>query len=360
MCTLLVVVSDTGIGMSKEQQSRLFMSFEQAEASTSRRFGGTGLGLVICKTIVEMMGGDIWIESELGDGAVISFTVRLGFERTNEKKTITPRGKAEDIKLLISDEDMVTRVFFEELSYSSSITCDIVSNGEEALAKLEENPDYSVFFIAGALSDMTGIELAHGINKNNPDSKVVLIMSGVDWEEHKASALEAGVITHIAKPLFNSAVIDCVNKLLFSDNLPSDIADKSDQPDFGGHTILLVEDVDINREIVMALLEPTKLIIDYAVNGINAIEVFNENPEKYELIFMDLQMPEMDGITATEKIRALDIPHAKEIPIVAMTANAFQEDIDNCLAAGMNAHLGKPLSYDMVIATLKKYLQGKE
>ena len=360
MCTLLVVVSDTGIGMSKEQQSRLFMSFEQAEASTSRRFGGTGLGLVICKTIVEMMGGEIWIESELGDGAVISFTVRLGFERTEEKKTIEPRGKAEDIKLLISDDDMVTRVFFEEMSYVTSIKCNIVSNGEEALAKLEEASDYGIFFIAGALPDMTGVELAYKINNNNPNSKIVLIMSGVDWEEQREKALEAGVTTYITKPLFNSAIIDCVNELLFSDNLPSETTANNEQPDFEGHTILLVEDVEINREIVMALLEPTKLSIDYAVNGINAIEVFSENPEKYELIFMDLQMPEMDGITATENIRALDIEHAKEIPIVAMTANAFQEDIDNCLAAGMNGHLGKPLSYDMVIATLEKYLHGKE
>ncbi|MCL2662156.1 MAG: response regulator [Oscillospiraceae bacterium] len=360
MCTLLVVVSDTGIGMSKEQQSRLFMSFEQAEASTSRRFGGTGLGLVISKTIVEMMGGEIWIESELGDGSVISFTVRLGFDRTEHIKEIAPRGKAEEIKLLITDEDMVTRVFFEEMSYVTSITCDIVTRGEETLAKLEETSDYDLFFVAGTLPDMTGVELAHKINSKSPKSKIVMIMSGVDWEEQCENALEAGVTTHIPKPLFNSPVIDCVNELLFSDNLPSDTTENNDQPDFEGHTILLVEDVDINREIVMALLEPSKLSIDYAVNGINAIEVFCENPEKYELIFMDLQMPEMDGITATEKIRALDIEHAKNIPIVAMTANAFQEDIDNCLAAGMNGHLGKPLSYDMVIATLEKYLHGKE
>jgi len=360
MCTLLVVVSDTGIGISKEQQSRMFMSFEQAEASTSRRFGGTGLGLVISKTIVEMMGGDIWIESELGDGSVISFTVRLGFERNEHKKELVPRGNVDDIKLLISDDDMVTRVFFEELSYVTSITCDIASSGEDALSKIEETPDYNMFFVAGTLSDMTGIELARKIKSNNPNSKIVLIVSGVDWEEQRENALEAGVAAHISKPLFNSAVIDCVNEQLFSDNLPSDTSDKNDQPDFEGHTILLVEDVDINREIVMALLEPTKLSIDSAVNGINAIEVFSANPEKYELIFMDLQMPEMDGITATENIRALDIQHAKDIPIVAMTANAFQEDIDNCLAAGMNGHLGKPLSYDMVIATLEKYLHGKE
>jgi len=228
-CTILISVSDTGIGISKEQQSHLFSSFEQAEASTTRKFGGTGLGLSICKTIVEMMGGKIWVDSELGDGTLISLTVQLGCDRTKE---------------VVHDEE-----------------------------SLSEN--------------------------------IQMVIADVDFE---------------------------------------------------GHTILLAEDLEINREIVMALLEPTKLKIDCAENGEKAVEAFFDNPKKYDMIFMDIQMPEMDGFVATKVIRESGLERAKEIPIVAMTANAFKEDIDKCLEAGMNGHLGKPLAYDLVIETLKEYL----
>ncbi|MDR1089019.1 MAG: response regulator [Coriobacteriales bacterium] len=224
-CTFLTSISDTGIGISEEQQSRLFHSFEQAESSTSRKFGGTGLGLAISKNIVELMGGRIWVESEPGKGSTFSFSTTM------------------------------------------------------------EIPD----------------------------------------EEHEMAS---------------------------STDVPSD----SDNHDFSGYHLLLAEDVDINREILHALLEPTDIAIDDAENGVAVVERFKEHPERYDVIFMDVQMPVMDGLEATRTIRALGLPQAERIPIIAMTANVFREDIEKCLAAGMNDHLGKPIDLDLVLRKLNEYL----
>jgi PAS domain S-box-containing protein len=228
ICTIQVSVSDTGIGISEEQQKKLFNSFQQAESNTTRKYGGTGLGLAISKSIVEMMGGKIGIQSELGKGSVFTFTVQA-----------------------------------QKASYieDNSDADDAADNGK---------------------TDITGI--------------------------------------------------------------------------FEGSSILLVEDVYLNREIVMALLEPTRLSIDCAENGAEAVRMFTKNPDKYSLIFMDVQMPEMDGYDATRRIRAMDIPKAKTIPIVAMTANVFREDIEKCEAAGMDSHIGKPLDLDELLNKLRSYL----
>jgi len=357
-CTILVVVSDTGIGISQEQQSRLFTSFEQAEASTSRRFGGTGLGLVICKGIVEMMGGKIWVDSELGDGAIVSFTVRMSCDRSSVKTEFAQGVKPDSIRLLIADDDVGTRVFFEEMMANLGVVCDIATTGEETLQMVVNNDKYSLCFISWDLSDMEAIELAYLISNTSGDNKIVLMISTADWGAYKERAIEAGITSHIPKPLFASSVVDCINEVLYSSESTEVDTDVHDV-NFEGKIVLLVEDVEINREIVMALLEPTKLKIECAENGIEAVEAFVSNPDRYDMIFMDIQMPEMDGFTATRLIRNSGIERSTTIPIVAMTANAFQEDIEKCLESGMNGHLGKPLSFDMVIATLEEYLHGK-
>ena len=226
-CEIQVDVADTGVGVSDGQKARLFTSFGQAESGTTRKFGGSGLGLVISKRIVEMMGGRIWFTSELGKGSEFSFTMQAR---------------------LPSKED---------------------------LAKLGDR-------------ESTGGSVA--------------------------------------------------------------------QADFAGFRVLLAEDMEVNREIVLALLEPTALRIDCAKNGLEAFQLFSENPDAYDLILMDVQMPEMDGYEATRKIRALGSAKAKEVPIIAITANVFREDIEKCLDSGMNGHLGKPLAYEDVLATLKQYL----
>jgi signal transduction histidine kinase len=230
LCTIMIQVSDTGIGVSAEQQQRLFTSFEQADSSTSRKFGGTGLGLAISKRIVEMMGGRIWVESELGKGAVFSFTVSVR------------RGDA-----------------------------------------------------------------------------------------------------------------DLINERLEPDALP----DGADAGCFKGYRVILAEDMEINSEIVLTLLEPTGLSIDCAVNGEEAVRMFADAPDDWDMIFMDVQMPEIDGYEATRLIRALDTPNAKNVPIVAMTANVFREDVEKCLDAGMNDHVGKPIDLTELTEKLRKYLPPK-
>jgi signal transduction histidine kinase/FixJ family two-component response regulator len=235
ICTVQIKITDTGIGISPEQQAGLFQSFQQAENSTSRKFGGTGLGLAISKNIIEMMGGKIWVESALGQGAVFTFTVRLA--------------RGTDGRL---SEPGVNRTINE-------------------------------WQTQGGEPDITGL--------------------------------------------------------------------------FEGHRVLLAEDVEINREIVLALLEPTKLKIDCAENGVQTLKLFSESPAQYDMIFMDVQMPEMDGYEATRAIRELDIPQGKTVPIIAMTANVFHEDIEKCLAAGMNGHVGKPLDLNDVISKLWFYLK---
>jgi PAS domain S-box-containing protein len=228
VCTIQVSVSDTGIGISGEQQKILFNSFQQAESNTTRKYGGTGLGLAISKSIVEMMGGRIGVKSEIGHGSVFTFTVQA-----------------------------------QKGSY------------------IKDAPD-PVDAADKGKADFTGI--------------------------------------------------------------------------FEGHHIMLVEDVELNREIVKALLESTRLAIDCAENGVEAVRMFKESPDKYALIFMDVQMPEMDGYEATRTIRAMDIPKAKTIPIIAMTANVFREDIEKCEAAGMDSHLGKPLDFEELLNKLRGYL----
>ncbi|MCL2391701.1 MAG: response regulator [Oscillospiraceae bacterium] len=357
MCCLLICVSDTGIGISEEQQSRLFTSFEQAETSTSRKYGGTGLGLVICKSIVEMMDGEIWVESELGEGAVFLFTVHLACNRNEHKKLFSPGLRLDRIRLLVIDRDESTRTFFEETAKLIGMCVDCVSTGPEALALIADHKAYSMCFVAWDLGDMTGLELSQLIAKQDSDNRIIIMASDAEWSSILDTSKEQGVSKHISKPLFISSVADCINETLYvSEEFPSL---ENEELGFEGHHILLVEDVEINREIVLALLEPTKLKIDCAVNGIEAVDAFVSNPTKYDMIFMDIQMPEMDGFTATEQIRASGVERATDIPIVAMTANAFKEDIEKCLEAGMNAHIGKPLQFEKVIESLERFLLNK-
>jgi CheY-like chemotaxis protein len=180
------------------------------------------------------------------------------------------------------------------------------------------------------------------------------MISATEWSVIEKDAKKVGVDKFLPKPLFPSSIADVINEC-FGEGRQTDSV-MADAPNFGGHHVLLAEDVEINREIVSALLDPTFLKIDFAVNGVEAVRMFRETPEKYDAILMDVQMPEMDGYEATRAIRSLDIPQAKSIPIIAMTANVFREDIEKSIETGMNAHLGKPLDMDEVFSVLGKYL----
>jgi len=388
LCTIQVSVKDSGIGISREQQKRLFSSFQQAESSTTRKFGGTGLGLAISKSIVEMMGGKIWIESEVGKGAAFIFTVQVKRGTVRERQRLLPEDVSWDnIRILAIDDDPEILAYFKDIAQGFGIMCDTAVGAKEAMSLMEQKGGYNLYFVDWKMPDMDGIELAHEIKSGKAGNSVIAMISSADWDNIEAEAKKAGVDKFMSKPLFASTIAEMINECLGIDE--DQVKEKQTDINgiFAGHRVLLVEDMEINREVVMALLEPTQLNIDCAENGLEAVRMFKDDPDKYGLIFMDIQMPEMDGYEATRRIRVieseLDInansikgkldnkisPSFKEgetrgndknlrkqIPIIAMTANVFREDIEKCLDAGMDDHVGKPIDFEEVMGKLRNYL----
>jgi len=353
---LRISVEDTGIGITSEQKARLFQSFEQAETDTSRKFGGTGLGLAISKRIVELMGGEIWIESEPGEGSKFIFTVSLKEDTEEKKRLLDERVNWKNLRIFVVDDEPEILEFFKVLAETWGVVCSAYTSGEEALEALKQGDEYDIYFLDWKLPGMNGIELAQKIQERAENKTVVILFSSTDWNVIENEARAANIDKFIPKPLFPSAIVDIINECTGVDNTTGKDSKSDNSEDFSEYTVLLVEDVEINREIVLALLEPTSLNIECAVNGLQAYDMFSAEPEKYDAILMDVQMPEMDGYEATRKIRELDIPRAKSIPIIAMTANVFREDIEKCLSAGMNDHMGKPLDFNEVISQLRRYL----
>jgi len=359
VCTIQISVSDTGIGISTEQQARLFQSFAQAESTTTRKFGGTGLGLAISKSIVELMGGRIWIESELGRGATFAFTIQVkqGGERTH--RLLASNINLGNVRILAVDDDPDILAYFAGIMERFGTSCDTATSGEEALRLIERKGSYDIYFVDWRMPGLDGIELTKALKEKvtTPGEAVVIMISAAEWNTIEEEAKQAGVDKFLPKPLFPSAIADIISECIGVDKPEAKMAKVNTAGLFAGHRILLVEDVEINREIVLALLESTLLEIDCATNGIEAVSMYSQAPGRYEVIFMDIQMPEMDGYEATRRIRALDTPNAATIPIIAMTANVFREDIEKCAEAGMTSHIGKPLDFDTVIEKLRLYLQ---
>jgi signal transduction histidine kinase/CheY-like chemotaxis protein len=358
--TVRITVRDTGIGITPEQQSRLFTSFMQAESSTSRKYGGAGLGLAISRRIVQLMGGDILVDSETGKGSTFTVNVKLGCAKETQPPPPAPWGKSwKDIRVLVVDDDEAVREYFEDIARRLGVSCDTACDGEQACALLEHPGIYTLYFIDWKMPVMDGIELSHIIKDLEGGRAVIILMSATEYSVIEKQAREAGVSKFLLKPLFPSAIADCISECLNVNTVVSSSREASPPAEFDcfkGRRLLLAEDVKINQEIVLSLLEPTALTIDCADNGKEALRMFSADPEKYDMIFMDVQMPEMDGYTATRHIRALGNPAAKRIPIVAMTANVFREDIEKCLACGMNDHVGKPMDIDEVMEKLRRYL----
>jgi signal transduction histidine kinase/DNA-binding response OmpR family regulator len=361
-CTIQVTVTDTGIGITQEQQGRVFISFEQAESSTTRKYGGTGLGLAISKSIVEMMGGSIWVESAPGKGSTFGFTIQI--QRGIQKKhgLLAPDVKLENVRIMVVDDDKDILDYFTEIAHEFNVYCDTAISGKEALSMVQKKGLYHIYFVDWKMPEMDGIQLVAELKSHSDESvkSVVIMITAAEWTAVEAEAKKAGVYKFLSKPLFPSAIADVINESLGIDYKKVEEAQVNIEGLFAGRRILLAEDVEINREIVLALLEPTEIKIDCAENGAEAVRMFAEAPGKYDMIFMDVQMPEMDGYDATKRIRALKHPYAKTIPIVAMTANVFKEDIERCLEAGMNDHIGKPLDFNELLQRLHTYLPGKE
>ena len=366
-CTIQVSVTDTGIGISPDQQKRLFRSFQQAEINTARQFGGTGLGLVISKNIVEMMGGKIWVESDIGKGSAFIFVIHA--KRGAEEKTEFASTELPDssIRILAVDSSPDVLKTFEETTQRLGIGCDTAASRDEALRFIEQGNAYRICFVDSKLPDSDGIRLASellaAVNKPEtaPGSEcsAVIMAPASSWNSIEFSAKQAGIKQFLPKPLFPSAIVIAIHQLIGDSEQRAESAEHDVSRVFKDRHIILVDDVEINREIMMTLLEPKGLKIHSAENGAHAVRIFTEAPDKYDLIFMDIQMPEMDGYDATRRIRAFEAEQSERpegVPIIAMTANVFREDIEKCLAAGMNDHIGKPVELDEVLSKLGKYL----
>jgi len=365
--TLRIEVTDTGIGISKEQQEKLFTSFNQADKNIVKKFGGTGLGLAISKRIIELMGGEVWIESELGKGASFIFTISVKKLPEKPRSKLLASINSEKIHVLAVDDAAETRNYFKRVMGIMNIPCDVASGGREALDMIQKSSDkpYNIFFIDWQMPEMDGIELTKRIKEINGNNSIVIMISVADWSRLEKEATEAGVKHFISKPLFPSELINAINICISNELNETGNESLHDEKgrrrfDFYEHTLLIAEDVDINREIMSAILDETGVSIVFAENGKLALTMFQENPDKYDLILMDVNMPVMDGYEATQGIRNLELMRAKSIPIIAMTANVFREDIEKCIDSGMNDHIGKPIDTDSLFGMLKKYLTDPE
>ena len=361
---LRVEVSDTGIGIAAKQIELLFDSFMQADNSITKKFGGTGLGLAISKRIVNLMGGEIWVESELGLGSKFTFVIKVKKLEEIASTKLAANINEETTRVLVVDESPETREFFVRIMKELKLPCDVAAHAEEALnlIKSKGNP-YQVCFIEWKLDGMDGIELTRSIKELSSDNAVVIMVPMGEQNNIEKEALAAGAKHFIAKPLFPSLLISAINACIGEEvkekaNVVPEVVKK--RYDFSAYTLLVAEDIEINREIVGAILEETDVTIEYAENGKIAVEMFGKDPEKYNLVLMDINMPEMGGYETTRAIRAMDSAWAREVPILAMTANVFKEDIENCLASGMNGHTGKPIDSGTLLGLLNKYLSPSE
>ena len=359
---LRFAVADTGIGMTKEQIARLFNSFEQADNSISRRFGGTGLGLAISKNIIEKMNGRAWVESEPNNGSVFTFEVTVERASNQDCAVIFDSIRPSDLRILVVDTEEESRKRFKALTERFGIRTEEADSSKKAIylteTARETKTPYDVIFIDYDMPKMDGIETVRGLSAAIDKNTVIIMTSFLTWSKIEKEASRVGVHRFIPKPLFPSSILDAINDVIGKTAKNLDIKTNSIKkvPNFSNVNLLIAEDVEINREIFAALLEETKANIDVAENGLQAVEKFKENPNKYDVIVMDVQMPEMDGYEATRAIRSLELSRAKDIPIIAMTANVFKEDVENCLSAGMDDHIGKPIDSNDLFEKLIKYI----
>jgi len=359
MLELEFVVEDSGVGMTKEQQTRLFQPFEQADNSTTRVYGGTGLGLSISKAIIELMSGHIKVKSVLGKGTSFVFTIKV---RRGISKNITHISKNIDknkIKFLVVRDNVALNPDSMEIPGMLDFQHDISYGSDDALAKLQEH-DYDIVFLNRKLPGKDRIGLVEEIKKIRKNQIIVMIISMNQWADIEGLAKAAGVHSCINTPLLPSKLVDCINRCLDKkykrNKLGSD--EKANYTDlFYGRRILLVEDVEINRTIVKELLRSTGVEIIEADNGKTACDIYSEQHGTIDIILMDIHMPNMDGITATKTIRSMKgTSRAATVPIIGITADVFQEDVERYLSAGMNTYVGKPVDIKTIISAMLQYL----
>ena len=355
--TLRFVIADTGIGMSAEYLPRLFDAFSQ-ESSSANRYGSTGLGMPITKSIVELMNGHIEVESEKGVGTTFTVTITLtDSERTSDigaSVALQPH----EMCVLVIDDDPIACEHAQLVLGQLGISCDKALSGEEGvqMAKLRyvRREPYNLVLVDWKMPDMDGVETTRQLRAGVGDTTPIIILTSYSWEDIADEARDAGVDTFVSKPLFAGSVMDEFRKAFEKKNAEL----VRETADLEGKRVLLAEDMAVNAEIMVMVLAMRGMEVDLAENGQVAVDMYaSHEAGYYAAVLMDMRMPVMDGLEATRAIRATDRADAKSIPIIALTANAFDEDVQRSMQAGLNAHLSKPVEPEALFSTLEELVK---
>ena len=359
--TLKFSVKDTGIGMDPEFIPKVFDTFAQEDSRRSNKYGSTGLGLAITKNIVELMNGTIFVESEKGVGT--EFTVVVTLNNSDQRGSATYYIDPKEMRVLVVDDEEIAAEHAHIVLDEVGIPTDTCLSGQEALQMLEvahaKHTPYNLVLLDWKMPEMDGLEVAREIRRRYDKETTVIILTAFNWDEIMDEALHTGVDSFLAKPLFASNVIDEFERIAIRNNMG--LYREKKRAELKDRRILLAEDVPVNAAIIKKLIQVREAEIDHAENGRIVMEKFQNSPiGYYDAVLMDVRMPEMDGLEATAAIRALDRPDAKTIPIIALTANAFDEDVQLSLQAGMNAHLSKPVEPEHLYQTLEELIWEAE
>ena len=355
---LRFIVKDSGIGMKKEFLEHLYEPFEQADNGIARKYGGTGLGMAITKNLVAIMDGTIEVESQEGAGTTFMVDLPFGVSKVDKKTA----ADMEEMRVLVVDDDNDTCEHAAVLLKGMGVNVDWALNGFEAIEKVrsaceDDGRCYDVCFIDWCMPELDGIETARRMRRYVDPDVLIIIISAYDWSGIEEQAKAAGVNAFIAKPFFASNLYNTLLTVSRKPELGFSAVGNKETYDFGGKKVLLVEDNELNMEIASELLKFVNLQVEHAENGKVAVDIFRNSKEKeYALIFMDIQMPLMNGYDAARCIRSSEHPAAGTIPIIAMTANAFTDDVQAAFDAGMNGHLAKPIDVEVLYKTIARYI----
>ena len=358
--TLRFVIADTGIGMSKEYLPHIFDTFSQEDSSTTTKYGSSGLGLAITKSIVEMMNGRIEVESEKGVGTTFTVTVTL---RDSNHATAVEESELhpQEMKVLVIDDDPVACEHARLVLEKAGIATETVESGAQALDMVRlrhaRRDLYDLILVDWQMPEMDGVETTRRIREIVGDESAIIILTAYRWDDVLEEATAAGVDAFASKPLFVGAVLEEFNSASKRRGIAGGNGRK--KADLNGRRVLLAEDMAVNAEIMTMVLQMRNMEVDLAENGRIAVDKFaGHEPGYYDAILMDMRMPEMDGLEATRTIRAMDREDAATIPIIALTANAFDEDVERSLQAGLNAHLSKPVEPEDLFETLESLIKA--